>query len=42
MIKIAQEVEENSEVVKTAPHNLPISRLDEVKAARELKLKWKK
>ena len=42
MIRIAQEVEENSEVVKTAPHNLPISRLDEVKAARNLNLKWKK
>ncbi len=42
MIKIAQEVEQNPEVVKTAPHNLPISRLDEVKAARELNLKWGK
>ena len=40
MIKIAREVEQNPEIVKTAPHNLPISRLDEVKAARELNLRW--
>ena len=40
MIKIAREVEENPKVVKTAPHNLLISRLDEVKAARELNLRW--
>ena len=40
MIKIAAEVEENPELVKNAPHNLSISRLNEVKAARELKLKF--
>ena len=40
MIRIAQEVEQNPEVVKTAPHDLSISRLDEIKAARELKLKF--
>ncbi|MCK5595212.1 aminomethyl-transferring glycine dehydrogenase subunit GcvPB, partial [bacterium] len=42
MIKIAKEVDENQEIIKTAPHNLGISRLDEVKAAREPKLRWAK
>ncbi len=41
MIKIAQEVEENPEVVKSAPHDTPVSRLDEAKAARELNVRWK-
>jgi glycine dehydrogenase subunit 2 len=41
MIKIAKEVEENPEVVKFAPQNTPVSRLDEGKAARELNVRWK-
>jgi glycine dehydrogenase subunit 2 len=41
MIQIAKEVEENPEVVTSAPHNTPVSRLDEVKAARDLNLRWK-
>jgi glycine dehydrogenase subunit 2 len=40
MIKIAEEVEKNPEVVKCAPYNTPVSRLDMVKAAREPVLKW--
>ena len=40
MIKIRQEAEETPEVLKEAPHTLPIKRLDEVKAARELDLVW--
>jgi glycine dehydrogenase subunit 2 len=40
MIKIAEEVEKNPEVVKCAPCNTPVSRLDMVKAAREPILKW--
>ncbi|HEX9916127.1 MAG TPA: aminomethyl-transferring glycine dehydrogenase subunit GcvPB, partial [candidate division Zixibacteria bacterium] len=36
MRQIAREVEENPEIVKSAPHNTPVSRLDEVKAARDL------
>ncbi|MDP2600114.1 MAG: aminomethyl-transferring glycine dehydrogenase subunit GcvPB [Deltaproteobacteria bacterium] len=40
MQKIAKECEENPELVKKAPHNTFRSRLDEVKAARELKLRW--
>jgi glycine dehydrogenase subunit 2 len=42
MIQIAKESEENPQVLKDAPNNLEISRLDEVKAARELNLKWDK
>ena len=41
MRKIAQEVEENPEIVKGAPANTPVSRLDEVKAARDLDVRWK-
>jgi glycine dehydrogenase subunit 2 len=41
MIQIAKEVEGNPEVVTSAPHNTPVSRLDEVKAARDLNLRWK-
>jgi len=42
MIKISKETDENPEIIKTAPHNLDISRLDEVKAAREPRLRWTK
>ena len=40
MIAIAKEVETNPELVKNAPHNTRIGRIDEVKAARELKLRY--
>ncbi|KPL18270.1 MAG: glycine dehydrogenase [candidate division Zixibacteria bacterium SM23_81] len=40
MIQIAQEAESDPEVLKTAPHCTPVARLDEVKAARDLKLRW--
>jgi glycine dehydrogenase subunit 2 len=40
MIQIRKEIEGNPSVVKRAPHNLSIGRLDEVKAAKELKLRW--
>jgi len=40
MIQIRKEIEENPSFLKQAPHNLPIGRLDEVKAAKELKLRW--
>ncbi len=42
MIKIAKEAEENPEIFKTAPHNTPVRRLDEVKAARTPIVKWSK
>lgn len=38
MIKIAEEARSNPELLKTAPHNTPVGRLDEVKAAKELVL----
>jgi glycine dehydrogenase subunit 2 len=41
MVAIRQEAEQSPEVVKGAPHTLPVKRLDDVKAARELDLVWK-
>ncbi len=41
MIAIREEAEQNPEVVKGAPHTLPVKRLDDVKAARELDLIWR-
>jgi len=40
MIQIKKEIKENPSLVKGAPHNLPVGRLDEVKAAKQLKLRW--
>lgn len=40
MIKIAKEAEQNPELLFSAPHNTPVKRLDEVKAVRELKVKY--
>ena len=40
MIKIQQEAENEVDTVKGAPHTLPVRRLDDVRAARELDLKW--
>jgi glycine dehydrogenase subunit 2 len=34
MIKIAKECEENPELVKHAPYNTPVRRLDDTRAAR--------
>lgn len=42
MIKISEEAKENPELVKSAPHNTIVRRLDEVKAARNPVLKWSK
>ena len=41
MIKIQEEAETQSDMVKGAPHTLPVRRLDDVKAARELDIAWK-
>ena len=38
MVMIAEEAHENPDVLHQAPHNTPIGRLDEVKAAKELVL----
>jgi len=39
-IAIAREAESDPERVTTAPHDTPIRRLDEGRAARELDLRW--
>lgn len=41
MIAIKHEAEMNAELVKTAPHTMPVRRLDDVKAARELDIVFK-
>ncbi len=41
MIEILEEAESHAEVVKTSPHTLPVKRLDDVRAARELNLRWR-
>jgi glycine dehydrogenase subunit 2 len=38
LIKIAEEAHTHPDLLKEAPHNAPVSRLDEVKAARDLVL----
>ena len=40
MIRIAQEVDENPDIVKSAPHITPVKRLDEVKASKDLDVRW--
>ncbi|MDO8141083.1 MAG: aminomethyl-transferring glycine dehydrogenase subunit GcvPB, partial [Candidatus Brocadiales bacterium] len=42
MIKIAEEIEHQPEVIRNSPQTTPIGRPDEVKAAREPKLRWEK
>lgn len=41
LIAIAREVEEDPEKVKTAPHDTPVGRLDETRAARQPVLRWR-
>ncbi len=41
LITIEEEAESDPELVKGAPHTLPVKRLDDVRAARELDLAWK-
>ena len=41
MKAIAQEVDEETEMVRTAPHSTRVSRLDETAAARKPVLRWK-
>ncbi len=42
MIKILDEAEKSPELLKNAPHTTPVSRLDEVQAARKPNLCWRK
>jgi glycine dehydrogenase subunit 2 len=41
MAKIRAEAEQHPALVKGAPHATPVRRLDDVRAARELDLRWK-
>jgi glycine dehydrogenase subunit 2 len=41
MKEILEEARTQPDLVKNAPHNTPVRRLDDVKAARELDLAWK-
>lgn len=41
MSKIREEMEFNPQLVTNAPHSLPVKRLDDVRAAKELNLAWK-
>lgn len=40
MIKISEEIKKDPSIVKNAPHTTYISRPDELKAVKELKVKW--
>jgi glycine dehydrogenase subunit 2 len=40
MEAIAEEARTNPDLLHQAPHNAPVRRLDEVRAARELRLRW--
>ncbi|MDW8121741.1 MAG: aminomethyl-transferring glycine dehydrogenase subunit GcvPB [Armatimonadota bacterium] len=40
LAQIVQESLSNPDLVRTAPHTTPVARLDEAKAARELKVHW--
>ncbi|HLF22771.1 MAG TPA: aminomethyl-transferring glycine dehydrogenase subunit GcvPB, partial [Burkholderiales bacterium] len=42
LAEILREIDTNPELVKTAPHTTPVRRLDDVRAARELDLTWKR
>jgi glycine dehydrogenase subunit 2 len=41
LVAIMAEAETDPEMVRSAPHELPVRRLDDVKAARELDLRWR-
>jgi glycine dehydrogenase subunit 2 len=41
MLRIAKEIEEDPELVKKAPHTRTVTRLDEVRAVKQLDLRWR-
>ena len=41
MIAIEREAEDDPDKVQNAPHDLPVRRLDDVRAAKQLDLVWK-
>lgn len=40
MVQIQQEAENDAEFLKNAPYTMPVNRLDEVRAAKQLDLSW--
>jgi glycine dehydrogenase subunit 2 len=42
MTQVRDEARSQPELVRSAPHTMPVRRLDDVKAARDLDLAWKK
>jgi glycine dehydrogenase subunit 2 len=40
MRQISREVESNPDIILTAPHNTPVGRIDEARAARQPDLRW--
>ncbi|MFS8582197.1 MAG: hypothetical protein FWJ61_05050, partial [Limnochordales bacterium] len=40
MLRIVREIEEDPDLVRNAPHNTPVRRLDEARAARQPNLCW--
>jgi glycine dehydrogenase subunit 2 len=40
LLQVAREAEEDPDLLHEAPVTTPVRRLDEAKAARELKLRW--
>lgn len=42
LLQIAKEIEENPSLVKKAPHNTPVLRVDELKANRNPRVKWQR
>jgi len=41
MVKIGHEAQADAQLLKGAPHTLPVRRLDDVRAARQLDLAWR-
>lgn len=41
MMAIAEEVDSNPQIVRTAPHTTPVSRLDEAAAVKNLDVRWR-
>jgi glycine dehydrogenase subunit 2 len=40
LVQIQQESEQDAEFVKGAPYTMPVKRLDEVRAAKQLDVSW--
>ena len=41
MLKIADEIENDPDIIRTAPHLMPVGRLDEVAASRKPNVRWR-